>query len=58
MGSTLKDKLVIVVTHNAEYFNEYASRKVRIHDGSIVGDEETKKVEKVESVMGGERIPR
>ena len=34
-----KDKLVIVVTHNPEFFKEYATRRVRVYDGSISEDE-------------------
>lgn len=34
-----KDKLVIVVTHNPEFFVEYATREVVIFDGSIKKDE-------------------
>ena len=30
-----KDKLVIVVTHNPEFFVEYATRRVTIFDGSV-----------------------
>ena len=30
-----KDKLVIVVTHNPEYFKDYATRRVRVFDGHI-----------------------
>lgn len=33
-----KDKLVIVVTHNPEFFKEYATRRVRIFDGKISED--------------------
>lgn len=33
-----KDKLVIVVTHNPEYFNKYATRHVRIFDGGVESD--------------------
>ena len=33
-----KDKLVIVVTHNPEFFNEYATRRVRIYDGHVSED--------------------
>ena len=33
-----KDKLVIVVTHNPEYFNEYSTRRILVKDGSIVSD--------------------
>lgn len=28
-----KDKLVIVVTHNPEFFKQYATRRVRVYDG-------------------------
>ncbi|MBR1867440.1 MAG: ABC transporter ATP-binding protein [Clostridia bacterium] len=33
-----KDKLVIVVTHNPEYFKQYASRRIRIYDGHVSED--------------------
>lgn len=33
-----KDRLVIMVTHNNELAEKYASRIVRLHDGVIVGD--------------------
>lgn len=33
-----KDKLVIVVTHNPEYFNEYSTRRILVKDGSIISD--------------------
>lgn len=33
-----KDKLVIVVTHNPEFFVEYATRRVTIFDGSVKED--------------------
>lgn len=35
-----KDKLVIVVTHNVKQIEPYASRKIRIHDGNIVIDQQ------------------
>ncbi len=47
-----KDKLVIMVTHNPELANEYASRIVTLKDGEIIGDnnpfvpEEIKKEDK------------
>ncbi len=46
-----KDKLVIVVTHNPEFFVEYATRRITIFDGSVKQDKviekptETKNVE-------------
>lgn len=33
-----KDKLVIVVTHNPEFFVEYATRRITIFDGSVKED--------------------
>lgn len=33
-----KDKLVIVVTHNPEFFKEYATRRIRVFDGRISED--------------------
>ena len=32
------DKLVIVVTHNPEFFKQYATRRVRVYDGKISED--------------------
>lgn len=34
-----KDKLVIVVTHNPEFFAEYATRRIHIFDGAVQKDE-------------------
>lgn len=33
-----EDKLVIVVTHNYEQFEKYATRKIKMHDGKVVED--------------------
>jgi len=33
-----KDKLVIMVTHEAKYANEYASRTIKLLDGEVVSD--------------------
>lgn len=33
-----KDKLVIVVTHNYEQFEQYATRKIKMHDGKVAED--------------------
>ena len=41
-----KDKLVIVVTHNPEYFKDYATRRVRVYDGSISENKEIVKTDK------------
>lgn len=34
-----KDKLVVVVTHNPEFFAEYATRRIHIFDGAVRKDE-------------------
>ena len=47
-----KDKLVIVVTHNPEFFKQYATRRVRIYDGSVSED---KQIEKPAPFSGGEQ---
>ncbi len=47
-----KDKLVIVVTHNPEFFKQYATRRVRIYDGSVSEDKQT---EKPAPFSGGEQ---
>ena len=33
-----RDKLVIVVTHNYEQFDKYATRKIKMHDGKVAED--------------------
>ncbi len=40
-----KDKLVIVVTHNPEFFKEYATRRILISDGKLKQDERIQKPE-------------
>lgn len=40
-----KDRLVIMVTHNGELADEYASRIVRLKDGKITGDSDPFEVE-------------
>jgi len=37
-----KDKLVIVVTHNYEQFEKYATRKIKMYDGKVAEDEKLK----------------
>ena len=39
-----KDKLVIIVTHNKEQVEEYATRLIQMHDGRILEDKVIKKV--------------
>lgn len=38
-----KDKLVVIVTHNYEQVEEYATRKIKMHDGKIIEDKVLKK---------------
>ena len=45
-----KDKLVIVVTHNYEDIEEYATRKIKMHDGKVLEDKELKKYKEVKEV--------
>ena len=41
-----KDRLVVMVTHNPELANEYATRIVRVKDGHIVDDTDPYEIEK------------
>ena len=34
-----QDKLVVVVTHNYDQFEQYATRRIKMHDGKIIEDE-------------------
>lgn len=45
-----KDRLVIVVTHNIEQVEKYATRIIKMHDGRIIENKETKNVEIPEKV--------
>ncbi len=40
-----KDKLVIIVTHNIEQVEEYATRIIKMNDGRIIENTEIKKIE-------------
>lgn len=40
-----KNKLVVVVTHNIEQIEQYATRIIKMHDGRIIQNTEVKKVE-------------
>lgn len=40
-----KNKLVIVVTHNIEQIEQYATRIIKMHDGRIIQNTEIKKIE-------------
>lgn len=39
-----KDKLVIVVTHNIEQIEQYATKIIKMHDGRIIQNTEIKKI--------------
>lgn len=43
-----KDKLVIVVTHNYDQFAPYATRKIKMHDGKVVEDEQLRAIKEEE----------
>lgn len=45
LSEIARDKLVIVVTHNYEQFEAYATRKIKMHDGKVVEDEILRKTE-------------
>lgn len=45
-----KYKLVIVVTHNYEQISEYATRKITMHDGSVIEDVKLKNFNEVKEV--------
>ena len=40
-----KDKLVVMVTHNIEQVEQYATRVIKMHDGRIIENNEIKKIE-------------
>lgn len=42
-----KEKLVIIVTHNYEQVEKYATRRIQMHDGKITEDKEIKRCEKI-----------
>lgn len=48
LAKVAKDKLVIMVTHNAELAEEYSTRIVRISDGKITGDSNPYEIDKEE----------
>ena len=51
-----KDKLVIVVTHNPEFFSEYATRRIRVFDGKISEDKQLSEPEPVSEDVKREEI--
>ena len=51
LSEIAKDKLVIVVTHNYEDVEEYATRKIKMHDGKVLEDKELRKYKEVNDVQ-------
>lgn len=51
LAEIAKDKLVIMVTHNAELAEEYSTRIVRLSDGKITGDSNPYETEKEENKL-------
>ena len=47
-----RDKLVIVVTHNYDQFEAYATRKIKMHDGKVVEDERLVETETASTLEG------
>lgn len=45
-----KGKLVVVVTHDFEQVEKYATRKIKMHDGEIVEDKKLKATKEIELV--------
>ena len=48
LSEIAKDKLVIVVTHNYDQVSEYATRKIKMHDGKVIEDQVLKHVDKID----------
>ncbi len=40
-----KERLVVVITHNAEQIEKYATRRIKMHDGRIIEDTVVKELE-------------
>ena len=51
-----KNKLVIVVTHNYNQIEKYATRKIVMHDGKIIEDKKLEKLEKEENINNVEYL--
>ena len=51
LSEIAKDKLVIIVTHNYDEVEEFATRKIEMHDGKVREDIELKKYESKEPVI-------
>ena len=40
-----KDKLIIMVTHNYDQVEKYATRKIKMHDGKVIEDKQLQKID-------------
>ena len=52
-----KDKLVIVVTHNPEFFRQYATRRIRMYDGRVSEDQMLERPAPVPQSTRTEELP-
>lgn len=50
LSSISHDKLVVIVTHNYEDFEKYATRKIKMHDGRILEDKKLKEVAEIKEM--------
>ena len=50
LSEIAKDKLVIIVTHNYEQVEPYVTRKIKMHDGSVLEDKVIRKVNTKEEI--------
>lgn len=44
LSELAKDRLVIVVTHNYDQFEEYATRRIKLHDGKLIEDDKIEEI--------------
>ena len=51
LSEIAKDKLVIIVTHNYEQVEEYATRKIEMHDGKVREDIALKEYVKADAII-------
>ena len=54
LKNVAKGRLVIVVTHNIEQVEEYATRIIKMHDGRIIQNTEIKKIEEEPKIQESE----
>lgn len=51
LSEVSKEKLVIVVTHNYEQVENYATRKIKMHDGRVLEDKKIKDHEEANQIL-------